>query len=158
MILFSENPLSINVLGASGLDVKWFGLNEHGFNGVVDSCVPMLVRGSLAMLIAMLVVRLLRPRSMLCRRLTCVGVLMHGWLLAPWTIEIPWYDPPADIAGLEPMHESLSVPVPTISVETTVAAGDERLTPHRHANTSSEAGCSRGVAANVGGGGRSQGA
>jgi beta-lactamase regulating signal transducer with metallopeptidase domain len=59
---------------------------------VADWLVPILVRGSLAMMLAMLIVRMTRPRNLMFRRTACVVVLLHGWLLAPWTLEIPWYD------------------------------------------------------------------
>ncbi len=42
------------------------------------------------------------------RRLACLAVLVQGCLFLPWTVSIPWYDPPA----VEAEVASISSPAP----------------------------------------------
>jgi bla regulator protein BlaR1 len=56
-----------------------------------------LARATAFLLVTMVAVRLLlrlfRIQSPRAHRLACLAVLAQGWLLLPFTIAIPWYDP-----------------------------------------------------------------
>lgn len=119
------NPISLNLLNIHVPDASGLGFNTLDFSAAADWVVPLLVQGSLAMLLAMLLVRLLRPQNLLLRRLTCVVVLMHGWMFAPWKIEIPWHDPPAAIAESDPIAVLPNTFLSTASSRTVAAVGVE---------------------------------